>query len=784
MSDPITTEKFAMGQSVRRLEDPRLVQGLGRYSDDVNLPRQAHAAVVRSPHAHARIRGIEATRALKAPGVLAVLTGADLATDGLGPLPADTTRKRRDGSPAFPTPRPALARDRVRHVGDPLALVVAEAPEAAADAAELLAVDYEPLPAVTGAARAASPGAPAVWDEAPDNVAFVWEAGSADAVARGFAAAAHVSRLDFVVTRVAALPMEPRGAVGEFDRRSGRYTLHTGIQAPHGLRTLLAEQILRVPQSQVRVVTGDVGGSFGMRSGIYPELVLVLWAAKRLGRPVKWTSSRREGFVSDEPGRDNVTTVELALDQGGRFLAMRVNTLVDIGAYLTQRSAGPATNNVGGVAGVYTTPAIHLRTTGVHTHTTPTGPYRGAGRPEATYAIERVIDVAARELDIDPLELRRRNLIPPQAMPFKTGLVFTYDCGDFGRVMDLALAQADQAGFEKRRAEARQRGRLLGLGLANPIEVAGGPYTALNPDTAQLCVNADGSVSLFAGSTSMGQGNETAFAQIVTDRLGVPPDRIQVFWGDSDLLGAGRGNGGSGALSVGGSAVLRATEKIAERGRRIAAHLLEAAPDDVTLRDGRFVVTGTDRGVPWTQVARTAYQPRALPQGLEPGFSETAAFAPPAVTFPNGCHVCEVEVDEETGAVRITRYGVVDDVGRMINPMLVKGQIHGGIVQGLGQGLAEVLAYDEAGQVLSGSLMDYAIPRADEMPLFEVDSHEVPTRVNPLGAKGVGEAGTVGALPALLNAVNDALAPLGVRHLDMPVTPERVWHAIRSAKTR
>src|SRR6266851_5222271 len=783
MSDPITVQKFAIGQSVSRLEDPRLVQGLGRYSDDVNLPRQVYAVVVRSPHGHARITGIDPAAALRAPGVLAVLTGADLAADGLGNLPTDASRKRRDGAPAFTTPRPALIRDRVRHVGDPVALVVATSPEAAADAAELVAVDYAPLPAVTGAARATNGGAPAVWDEAPDNVAFVWEAGSRDAVARAFAGADHVTRLDFVVTRVAAAPLEPRAAVGEFDRRSERYTLHTGIQGPHGLRALLAERIFRVPHGQVRVVTGEVGGSFGMRSGIYPELVLVLWAAKRLGRPVKWTSSRREGFLSDEHGRDNVSSAELALDAGGRFLGLRVALKVDIGAYLTPRSAGPATNNVGGVAGVYTTPAIHVETTGVYTNTTPTGPYRGAGRPEATYAIERVIDVAARELGIDPVELRRRNLIPASAMPFKTGLVFTYDCGDFERVMTMALTQSDRAGFERRRAEARARGTLLGLGLANPIEVAGGPYTAVNPDTAELRVNPDGSVSLFAGSTSMGQGNETAFTQIVSDRLGLPPDRIQVFWGDSDALGAGRGNGGSGALTVGGSAVTRATEKVIERGRRIAARLLEAAPEDIVLRDGRFTVAGTDRGVAWSRVARTAYQPRQLPPGLEPGFSETAAFTPPAVTFPNGCHVCEVEVDTETGAVCVVRYTVVDDVGRMINPLLVKGQIHGGAVQGLGQGLFEHLVYDGGtAQLVTGSFMDYTMPRADDLPLFTVDSHEVPTKVNPLGAKGVGEAGTVGALPALMNAVNDALAPLGVRHLDMPVTPERVWRAIRGAK--
>src|SRR5438445_50558 len=643
MSDPVTVEKYAMGQSVHRLEDPHLLQGLGRYSDDVNLPRQVYAVVVRSVHAHARLRGIDASAALKAPGALAVLTGDDFAADGLGNLPTDSNRKRRDGSPAFTTPRPALIRGRVRHVGDPLALVVAETPEQAVDAAALVAVDYEPLPAVAEAVEAKRLGAPAVWDEAPDNVAFVWEVGSRDAVARAFEQATHV---------------------------------------------------------------------------------------------------------------------ELALDAGGKFLALRVDLMVNIGAYLTPRSAGPATNNVGGVAGVYTTPAIHLTSTGVYSNTTPTGPYRGAGRPEATYAIERVIDVAARETGIDPIELRRRNLIPASSMPFKTGLVFTYDCGDFTRVMDMALALADQPGFERRPAEARQRGKLLGLGLANPIEVAGGPYTGVNPDTAEMRVNPDGSVSLFAGSTSMGQGNQTAFAQIVSDKLGLAPERIQVFWGDSDLLGAGRGNGGSGALTVGGSAVLRATEKVIERGRRIAAKLLEAAHEDVVLRDGRFTVTGTDRGVTFNNVARAAYQPRQLPPGFEPGFSETAAFVPPAVTFPNGCHLCEVEIDEETGAVRVVRYAVVDDVGRMVNPMLVKGQIHGGIVQGLGQGLFEILAYDSGtGQLLSGSFMDYAMPRADDLPFFDVDSHEVPTRVNPLGAKGVGEAGTVGAMPAAPNAVHDAPAP-------------------------
>jgi carbon-monoxide dehydrogenase large subunit len=780
VTDPIVVEKFAVGQSVRRLEDPRLIQGLGRYSDDVSLPREAHAVLARSPHGHARVRAIDTRAALKAPGVLAVLTAAELTADGVGHLPTDRNRKRRDGSPAFPTPRPALLGERVRHVGDPVALVVAETHVQALDAADRLRIDYEPLPAVAGIANALRPGAPAVWDEVPDNIAFLAQAGSREAVDRAFAGAAHVARVDFVVTRVAAAPLEPRAAVGEYDRRSGRYTLHTGIQAPHGTRTLVAN-VLKVPQSHVRVVTGEVGGSFGMRSGLYPEMILVLWAARRLGRPVKWTSDRREAFLTDEHGRDNLSTVELALGADGTFLGLRVAINLNVGAYLTQRSAGPGTNNIGGVAGVYTTPAIHHQTTGVFTNTTPTGPYRGAGRPEATYAIERVIDVAARQLGIDPVALRRKNLIPPSAMPFKTGLVFTYDSGNFARGMDLALSLADHAGFEKRRAEARARGKLRGLGLANAIEVAGGPYTSVNPDTTSIRVNPDGSVVVLTGSTSMGQGNETAFAQIVSEQLGLPPERIQVMWGDSDALDAGRGNGGSGAITVGGSAVLRASEKIVERGRRIAARMLEAAPEDVQYRDARFTVAGTDRGVSFAEVARTAYTRQVTP-ALEPGFTETAVFTPPAVTFPNGCQVCEVEIDPDTGSVRIVRHTVVDDVGKMVNPLLVKGQIHGGVVQGLGQALFEDLVYDDEGQVIAGSFMDYAMPRADDVPFFEVDSHEVPTAVNPLGAKGVGEAGTVGALPALVNAVNDALAPLGVRHLDMPMTPERVWRAIQEAK--
>ena len=744
MSQPITVEKYAVGQSVRRVEDVRLLQGLGRYSDDVRLPRQVAAAIVRSTHAHARIVRVDAAAAEAAPGVLAVWTEADLAADGLGNLPTDASRKRPGGAAAFATPRPALARGRVRHVGDPVVLVVAETREQATDAAALVHVEYEPLPAVAATADARRPGAPAVWDEAPDNIAFVWQAGSREAVDRAFAAAAHVTRLDFTITRVAVAPLEPRAAVGEYDRRTARYTLHTGIQGPHGSRAILAD-ILHVPQSHVRVVTGEVGGSFGMRSGMYPEMALVLWAAKRLGRPVGWTSDRREAFVTDEHGRDNVSTAELALDAGGRFLGLRVAIGLNIGAYLTPRSAGPGTNNVGGLAGVYTTPAICVETTGVFSNTTPTGPYRGAGRPEATYAIERVIDLAARELGVDPVELRRRNVIPPSAMPFKTGLVFTYDCGEFARGMDMALALADRAGFEKRRAEARERGALLGLGIANPIEVAGGPYTAMNPDTAELRDQSRTAPSPCSRDRprwvrATGRPSRSSWRRASACRpTGYTCSRVtRTTWAPAGAMAA-RARWRRGRLR--GGARGGQGDRARPPHRRA---LLEAAHEDVAFRDGRFVVAGTDRGVTLGSVAKAAYQPRQLPAGMEPGFDERARSRRPRSRSPMAARSARSRSTPRPGAVRVVRHTVVDDVGRMVNPMLVKGQIHGGIVQGLGQGLFEDLVYDREGQLLSGSFMDYAMPRADDMPFFDVDSHEVPTQVNPLGAKGVGEAGTSG----------------------------------------
>ncbi|MBM3600453.1 MAG: xanthine dehydrogenase family protein molybdopterin-binding subunit [Alphaproteobacteria bacterium] len=774
--------QYAFGQSVPRFEDPRLLRGGGQYTADISLPGQAYAYFVRSPHAHARIRKIDVAAAKKSPGVLAVLTHGDVAASGLGTLPSDGSRKRLDGSPAFQTARPLLMNDRARYVGDPIVLIVAETLAQAADAAELVDIDYQELPSVNGAANAARPGAPKVWDGAADNLAFFWSAGDKAAVERTIKEAAHVVRLDFVINRVTANPIESRAALGHYDARDDRYTLWTGVQGPHALRSVLADRIFKLPSHRFRILTRDVGGSFGMKNGIYAEQPLVLWASRLTGRPVKWVADRTETMMSDEHARDHVTTADLALDKDGKFIALRVSTLLDIGAYLTPRCGAPI-GNAGGVAGVYTTPHIYSEIIGVHTNSSPTGPYRGAGRPEATYCIERLVDTAARDLKIDPVELRRRNMIPAAAMPYKTGLVFTYDSGDFRTVMDKALRLADHAGAATRRAEARARGKLWGVGIAYPIEVAGGPYVQPMPDMAELAIGPDGVVELRSGSTSMGQGNETAYMQLVAAKLGIPAERIRVVLGDSDALPFGRGNGGSSALSTGGPAVADAVDKVVAKGKIFAAQLLEAAAADIEFDAGRFLVAGTDKAVTLGEVARAAYDPKRLMRGEPVGLSDIGGFMPPRVNFPNGCHVCEVEVDPETGAVRVRRYTVVDDVGRVLNPLLLKGQLHGGIMQGLGQALMENIAYDaESGQLVSGSFMDYAMPRADDAPFFEIDSHEVPTTSNPLGVKGAGEAGTVGSLPAVINAVVDALAPLGVRTLDMPATPERVWRAIQEAR--
>ena len=773
---------FGIGTASPRVEDARLLQGRGRYAADVALPGQAYLHVLRSPHAHAKLGTIDSAAARAAPGVLAVLTGAEVAADRLGSLPANTGRRRADGSPTPVPQRPLLAQGTVRHIGDPVAAVVAESLAQAIDAAELIEIDYAPLPAVTTAAAARADGAPLVWPDAPGNIAFVVAQGDRAAVERSFAAAHHIARLDFAVSRVTAAPLEPRAALGLYDPGDERFIIHTGVQGPHQLKSLLASAIFKVPEHRVRVVVRDVGGSFGMKGGLYAEFALVLWAARRLGRPVRWTSERGEAFLADEHARDNLSRVELALDREGKFLALKLDALLNIGAYPSPRSGLPV-NNIGGVAGVYTTPHIAATATGVFTHTQLTTPYRGSGRPEASYAIERVIDIAAAELGFDRVSLRRRNLIPAGAMPFKTGLVFTYDCGEFEEVMDETLALADWAGFERRRTEAKARGKLRGIGIANAIEVAGGPYPTAAPENAELRAAPDGSLSLMIGTQSSGQGHETAYAQIVAGRLGVAPERIRVLQGDTDVVAAGRGSGGSRSLAVGGSAVSLAVDKVIAKGKLFAVHLLEAAVEDIEFAGGKFTVAGTDRAVDLASVVKAAFDPLKIPAGVEPGLAESAGFLPSTVTFPNGCHISELEIDPATGATQILRYSVVDDVGRVMNPLLLKGQIHGGVTQGLGQALLEAIRYEPAtGQLLSGSFMDYAMPRAADLPLFAVESHAVPTAVNPLGAKGAGEAGTVGALPCVINAVVDALAPLGLRHIDMPATPERIWRAIRAAR--
>jgi carbon-monoxide dehydrogenase large subunit len=775
---------FRIGMPTPRIEDLRLVRGRGRYTDDVEVPNAAHMALVRSPHAAARISHIDTTDALAMPGVLAILTGADVVADDLGLLRTSVERNRRDGSPMPRPPYRLLALDDVHFAGDPVAVVIAETRAAALDAADAVVVEYEDRPSVTDAPEAVQPSAPAVWpDQAPDNVCFVFEQGDRAATDAAFAKAHHVTKLDYRITRVSANPIEPRNAAGWYDPLQDRYTLYAGTQGPHKLRSELAEVTLKIPAHQLRVVSPDVGGAFGMKNSPFPEYGVLLWAARRVGRPVRWTATRGESFLSDYHARDNVSTVELALDKDGIFLGLRVRTLANLGAYLGFNTPHPSTNNLGGLAGTYRTPHIHAEVTGVFTNTQPMAPYRGAGRPEATYALERVIDVAADELGIDRVELRRRNLIPPQAMPFKTGLVFTYDSGEFEKNMDRVLAETDWAGFPKRREEAARRGRLRGIALVNAIEIAGGPFRNPNEESAEIRFDADGNVTFLMGTHNHGQGHETAFRQIAGSLLGLAPERVRIVQGDTDLVAHGRGTFGSRSMMAGGTALVRATEKVVEQGKAIAAHLMEAGESDIVFADGKFTIAGTDRSVALDEVARASYNTAKLPKGADFGLGALAIVTPAEATFPNGCHVCEVEIDEETGAVEVVDYVVVDDVGTVINPLLVKGQIHGGVAQGLGQALLENLVYDPGtGQMVTGSFMDYAMPRADDMPPMHVISSPSPTPNNPLGVKGAGEAGTVGSLPAVINAVVDALRPLGVTHLDMPASPYRVWSAIQKAK--
>ena len=764
-----------IGVPVPREDDRRLLTGGGRYLDDISFEGLAHGTVLRSPHAHAGIAAIDTAEAARMPGVLAVLDGSDWEADGHGCLPCEDKPARPDGAPMIDPPRPALVRDRVRFVGDPVAFVVAETEALAMDAAERIAIGYEPLPAVTTIEQALGGAAPAVWPYCPDNIAFAHREGDAAAVADALARAPHVVRRRFAINRITGATIEPRGCIGRYDAREGRYTLHSGVQNPHTLRRELARAVFGVPESSVRVVCGDIGGSFGTRGPNYPELVLVLWAARRTGRPVKWVSGRGEGMATDDHARECVTEAALALDDDGRFLALEVATSANLGAYLSTRGPRPPVGNLGTLAGVYRTPCAHVSVRGIHTHTTSTSPYRGSGAPEAAFAIERLVDIAARRLGMTPAEIRRINTVAPDQMPWTNALGYIYDCGNFPANLDRALEAADHAGFASRRREAEARGRLRGFGFANTVKKTSTPIV----ETAEIRIDPSGGLTLMTGTVDHGQGHSTIFRQILCDSLGVAHSDIRFVQGDTDLVAYGRGTFNSRSTAIAGSAIRLAADKVIDKGSKIAAHMLEAAEADIAYADARFAVAGTDRSVSLAEIARAAVEPAALPPGLEPGLGAQAWYAPDYWNWPSSAQICEVEIDPETGAAEIVAYAGISDAGRVINPMLYAGQLHGGIAQGIGQALLEEIRSDpESGQLLTGSFMDYALPRADDLSAFAVASAGIPTASNPIGAKGVGESGPTGALPATINAIADALASHGVEDIPLPATPERVWRAL------
>ena len=754
-------QQFGIGQPVRRFEDPRLLRGEGRFINDFNLPGQAHLVFVRSPYAHALVRSIDAAAARAAPGVAGVFTIEDLERDGVGTTAPALKRTRPDGKPMFWRAHPGLAKGKVRHVGDPVACVVAETAAQAKDAAELVEVDYEDLPL-----------SQPVWDECPDNLCNVFEIGNKAATEAAFAKAARVVKRRYSVSRVHAQFMEPRGALGAWHEGDRRYTLHCDVQYPHRVREVLA-QVLKVPEHSIRVVSGDVGGAFGAKGWAHIEHRIALWLARKLGRPVKWTCERSEAPLADEHARAVTAELELALDGEQRFLGLRARNTSDLGAYVsTDRNLLPSFANLGSLVGMYAIPAAHVEVRGVFTHTAPLAPYRGNGRPEAIYFLERLVDDAARELGVDRVELRRKNLIPSSAMPYKTSIQFTYDCGEFEKGLDKALVLSDYKNFPERRKQSQTRGKLRGIGLANAIERAAAPGI----EYAEIRFEPGGSATLMVGTKSQGQGHETMYRQIAHERLGIAPEDMRVIDGDTDAVAFGQGSAGSRSAVIGGTALWLAADKVIAKGKRIAAQMLEASEADVAFAKGRFSIAGTDRGVTMKEVARASFAFASLPKGMEPGLFEHATFAPPQETFPNGTHVCEVEVDPDTGRVEIAGYTVVDDVGNEINPLTLQGQVIGGIVQGLGQVLMEEMAYDrESGQLLTASFMDYAMPRADNIGPFKVGHNAVPTKLNPLGVKGAGEAGTVGALAAIMNAIVDAT---GSEQIEMPATPERVWRAL------
>jgi aerobic carbon-monoxide dehydrogenase large subunit len=781
-----------IGAPLRRVEDRRLLTGRGRFVADIELPGALACALVRSPHAHARIRAIDVSAAVAAPGVVAVFTGTDMAADGMAPMRPMWAVRSRDGAPMAEPPRFALARETVRHVGEPVVAVIAESLPQAVDAAERVAIDYEPLPAVTDARAAQAEGAPQLHAAAPGNVCFRWTRGDEAAVRKALQSAAHTVAIDVVNNRLVGAAIEPRAVMATAEPDGGKLTLYTSTQAPHHIRRQVTEQ-LGIPESALRVISPDVGGGFGYKGKLYPEESIIVWAARRVVRPVRWVASRSESFTADNQARDHLTRAELALDGDGNFLALHVQTFANLGAYVSTFGAAiPSAIYSALFAGGYRTPAILVEVTGVFTNTTPTDAFRGAGRPEACYVLERLADTAAAKLGLDRADIRRRNLIPPSAMPYKTPIGPTYDCGDFPKIFARALEVADYSHFAKRRADAARRGRLAGIGMACYVESSGVAPSrfagALGArvgfyEAASIRVEPDGAVRAMLGTHNHGQGHATTFAQILASKLGVAIEQVEVVEGDTDAVPHGTGTFGSRSIAVGGCALDRAADKIVAKGKLIAGHLLEAAATDVDFADGAFVVAGTDRRVSFAEVARAAYVPHNFPlETLEPGLQDSAVYDPPSFAFSNGAHVCELEIDPDTGRIEIVGFWGVDDVGTVINPMIVEGQIHGGLAQGLGQALLEHCAYDGAGQLVSGSFMDYAIARADDLPLFVTECDESqPCTHNPLGAKGCGEAGSIGAPAALVSAALDALASLGVTDLEMPLTSEQVWRRIREA---
>ncbi len=785
-----------VGKPIRRVEDKRFITGQGRYTDDIKLHGMTYAVIIRSPYAHARIKSIDASAALKIKGVVAVFTGKDIEADGMGGIPTGWQVNLINGETMREPKHPILCTDKVRHVGDGVAVVIAEDLAIAEDAAELVQVNYEPLPAVAQVRDALAANAPKVHDELPDNLAFDWNIGDKEKTDAAFATAHHVTTLEFYNQRLVPNAIEPRSAIGHYEEGRDFYTLYTSTQNPHLIRLLMSAFVLQLPEHKVRVVGSDVGGGFGSKIFHYAEEALVTWASKKIKRPIKWTAARSESFVTDAHGRDHQTTVSMAFDKDGKILGLRGHTIAGMGAYLSTFAPAVPTYLHGTLLqGLYTTPAIYYKVDAVFTHTTAVDAYRGAGRPEATYLLERLMDTAAREMKIDPAELRFKNFIPPfdgVTQPgYQTQVALQYDSGNYAPTLHKALEIIDYKNFRKRQEEARKNGKFIGIGFSTFVEACGiAPSAVVGSlgaraglyESAIVRVQPTGKVSVYTGSHSHGQGHETTFAQIVADSFGIPMEDVEIVHGDTEQIPFGMGTYGSRSLAVGGSAIMKSIDKIKEKGAKIAAHLLEANEADLVFAEGKWTVKGTDKSIPFQQVALTAYVPHNYPAGLEPGLDFSSFYDPLNFTFPFGAHIAEVEVEAETGEVKVTRYVSVDDVGTIINPMIVEGQLHGGIAQGIGQALYEGAFYDESGQLLQGTYMDYTMPRADNLPMFEHSTTVTPCPHNPLGAKGAGEAGTIASTPTIVNAIVDALSHLGVSNLEMPCTPARVWSAIQTAK--